>query len=226
MRNRALNKYVHTLGTKLGARFLVGVFACLVVVALTILANRSEPSLKFLKGHRPSPHQYYADVYFLTANYEVLSRETADSLSKQGFTEKWNHHSTGGRTVGYQSKDGEIEVYLVERSEAMGTVEVWVKPQKQHSRFRDFLASVDVFHSHCHRGGNWACIANLKQIEGAKANWAMEGRKSTTDIPRDPELFGPQAYLRSKPTCALGGIYTIGAVADLPTCSYPLHTLQ
>jgi len=217
--------WVHTLGTKLGGRFLVAVFACLVVVSLTILACCSEPSLKFLKGHSPSPHQYYADVYFLTANYEVLSRETADSLSKQGFTEKWNHHSTGGRTVGYQSKDGENEVYLVERSEAMGTVEVWVKPQKHHSRFRDFLASIGVGHHHCHSSGN-ACIANLKQIEGAKANWAMEGGKSTNDIPRDPELFGPQAYIRNKPTCPSGGIYTIGSVADLPTCSYPLHALQ
>jgi hypothetical protein len=217
--------WVHTLGTKLGGRFLVAVFACLVVVSLTILACRSEPSLKLLKGHSPSPHQYYADVYFLTANYEVLRREAADSLSKQGFTEKWNHHSTGGRTVGYQSKDGENEVYLVERSEAMGTVEVWVKPQKKHSRFRDFLASIGVVHHHCHSSGN-ACIANLKQIEGAKANWAMEGGKSTNDIPCDADLFGPQAYIRSKPTCPSGGIYTIGSVADLPTCSYPLHALQ
>src|SRR2546422_1427883 len=56
-----------------------------------------------------------------------------------------------------------------------------------------------------------ACIANLKQIEGAKANWAMELKKNNTDTPADADLFGPASYVRVKPACPGGGGYTLNA---------------
>jgi prepilin-type N-terminal cleavage/methylation domain-containing protein len=64
-----------------------------------------------------------------------------------------------------------------------------------------------------------ACIANLKQIEGAKANWAMELKKNNTDVPGTTDLYGATAYIRSTPTCPGGGTYTISAVDTDPTCS-------
>ena len=70
-----------------------------------------------------------------------------------------------------------------------------------------------------------ACIANLKQIEGAKANWAMENRKTSTATPADADLFDPLAYIRAKPICPGGGVYTLNAVDTLPTCNIPLHVL-
>ena len=73
-----------------------------------------------------------------------------------------------------------------------------------------------------------ACIANLKQIEGAKANWAMENRKTNADTPTDANLFGATAYIRVKPTCPGGGAYTLNAVDTLPACSIvgpPAHAL-
>ena len=41
-----------------------------------------------------------------------------------------------------------------------------------------------------------ACIANLKQIQGAKATWALELKKVDTDTPADADLFGATAYIR------------------------------
>ena len=35
-----------------------------------------------------------------------------------------------------------------------------------------------------------ACIANLKQVEGAKATWALEMKKVNTDTLGDSDLFG------------------------------------
>src|SRR6478752_2746909 len=46
-----------------------------------------------------------------------------------------------------------------------------------------------------------ACIANLKQIDGAKATWALEQKKVTTDTPADSDLFGATQYIRDKPSC-------------------------
>src|SRR5437773_1444160 len=57
-----------------------------------------------------------------------------------------------------------------------------------------------------------ACMANLKQMDGAKASWALEQKKASSDTPSDPELFGSTAYIRDKPACPGGGTYTIGRV--------------
>src|SRR5205809_836874 len=64
-----------------------------------------------------------------------------------------------------------------------------------------------------------ACIANMKQIDGAKATWALETKQAVTATPTDTDpgdLFGPTAYVRSKPACPGGGSYTVGDVATKP----------
>jgi len=64
-----------------------------------------------------------------------------------------------------------------------------------------------------------ACIANLKQIEGAKANWAMENKKNNTDTPATTDLYGASLYIRTEPTCPGGGTYTINQIDTPPACS-------
>jgi prepilin-type N-terminal cleavage/methylation domain-containing protein len=64
-----------------------------------------------------------------------------------------------------------------------------------------------------------ACIANLKQISGAKATWALENKKVDTDTPVNADLFGATQYIRATPACPGGGTYTLGNVATEPICS-------
>ena len=70
-----------------------------------------------------------------------------------------------------------------------------------------------------------ACIANLKQVEGAKQQWAVEQKKATTDTPTDGDLFGATLYIKTKPSCAAAGTYTLGAVGTAASCSVALHVL-
>ncbi len=49
------------------------------------------------------------------------------------------------------------------------------------------------------------CIANLKQMQDAKVQWACEYRKAFTDVPIEADLIGPTNYLRDKPYCPSGG---------------------
>ncbi len=70
-----------------------------------------------------------------------------------------------------------------------------------------------------------ACIANLKQVEGAKATWALEMKKVNTDTPVDGDLFGTDKYIREKPNCPGGGTYTLARVDAKPTCTVAGHTL-
>src|SRR6059036_176950 len=64
-----------------------------------------------------------------------------------------------------------------------------------------------------------ACIANLKQIDGAKSTWALEAKKVNTDSPADTELYGSTAYIRVQPSCPAGGTYTVAVVQTRPACS-------
>jgi len=70
-----------------------------------------------------------------------------------------------------------------------------------------------------------ACINNLRQIDGAKATWALENKKIGTDTPGDSDLFGATLYIRDKPGCPANGTYTLGTVDTKPTCSVGNHTL-
>ena len=70
-----------------------------------------------------------------------------------------------------------------------------------------------------------ACIANLKQLEGAKATWALETKASATASPTDADLFGTDKYIREKPQCPGGGTYDLTSVDAKPTCTIAGHTL-
>ena len=87
------------------------------------------------------------------------------------------------------------------------------------------LASVLALTSGCGRTSGSSCICNLKQIDGAKATWALENGKKNSDIPTESDLFGLTNYIRDKPICPEGGIYTLGRVDDPPRCSIPEHDL-
>src|SRR3954465_13722910 len=66
-----------------------------------------------------------------------------------------------------------------------------------------------------------ACIANLKQMDGAKATWALEQKKTSTDPVTDTDLFGATLYIRDKPACPGGGTYFLNLVQEKPTCNLP-----
>ena len=70
-----------------------------------------------------------------------------------------------------------------------------------------------------------ACIANLKQIDGAKQTWALESKKVGTDTPAKTDLYGTDKYIRDEPFCPAGGTYAINNVDTKPTCTVTDHTI-
>jgi hypothetical protein len=65
------------------------------------------------------------------------------------------------------------------------------------------------------------CINNLRQIDGAKNEWALENGKTNGTVATENDIK-PYIKLNAKgdiPSCPLGGIYTIGKVGENPTCS-------
>jgi len=68
------------------------------------------------------------------------------------------------------------------------------------------------------------CISNLRQIDGAQEQWALENKAKLGDAvsAKDVALF----IKGGMPHCPDGGVYTIGAVGAAPRCSIPAHSLQ
>jgi chromosome segregation ATPase len=69
-----------------------------------------------------------------------------------------------------------------------------------------------------------ACINNLRQIDAAKQQWALEKNKAADAIPTAQDLL---PYLPNGifPTCPSGGTYLINPVNEPPACSIPGHVL-
>ena len=67
-----------------------------------------------------------------------------------------------------------------------------------------------------------ACVNNLRQIDGAKQQWALEQKQLPSASPGRTEL---QPYLgrgsagSAWPTCPANGTYTVGDLNTAPSCS-------
>jgi hypothetical protein len=70
-----------------------------------------------------------------------------------------------------------------------------------------------------------ACINNLRIIDAAKQQWALEKGKTATDVPTQADLMPYLSRNGQFPRCPQGGTYTINAVNEHPTCSIPGHVL-
>lgn len=68
------------------------------------------------------------------------------------------------------------------------------------------------------------CINNLRLIDAAKQQWALEKQKARGALLTAADLA---PYLRSNtvPACPAGGVYTLNPVGLAPICSIPGHTL-
>jgi chromosome segregation ATPase len=69
-----------------------------------------------------------------------------------------------------------------------------------------------------------ACINNLRLIDAAKQQWALEKNQTAAALPVAEDLL---PYLKDGvfPSCPAGGLYSINAVGEAPTCSVAGHVL-
>jgi hypothetical protein len=67
-----------------------------------------------------------------------------------------------------------------------------------------------------------ACINNLRQLDGAKQQWALE--RSLTNGTA-PVIYEINQYVKGqqRPICPQGGSYTYGNVGELPRCTIAEH---
>src|SRR5262245_7719945 len=69
------------------------------------------------------------------------------------------------------------------------------------------------------------CIANLRQIEALKQQWAAANGKPAGALVGPPDL-APLMPNKAMPTCPAGSVYTINPIGLSPLCNIPGHQLQ
>lgn len=65
-----------------------------------------------------------------------------------------------------------------------------------------------------------SCIANLKQMDSAKEQWAMENHAVQGAAVQMSDIAG--VYMKGPstgPTCPGGGVYTVNVIGTNPACS-------
>jgi hypothetical protein len=75
-----------------------------------------------------------------------------------------------------------------------------------------------------------SCINKLRQIDGAKQEWAFETKAAASATPTWKEI---QPFLGRRstgnlplPRCPQGGLYTINSISNMPTCTVKGHVLE
>jgi hypothetical protein len=74
-----------------------------------------------------------------------------------------------------------------------------------------------------------ACINNLRQIDAAKQQWALDHNAPGDAKPSWKDIspyFGRGTTNNLIPRCKYGGIYAIGFISNAPACTIKGHVLQ
>ena len=68
------------------------------------------------------------------------------------------------------------------------------------------------------------CINNLRQIDGAKEQWALENRRKAGDEVEAADI-SPYLVWKRLPTCPASGLYSLKKIGEFPACSVDGHAL-
>ncbi len=69
-----------------------------------------------------------------------------------------------------------------------------------------------------------ACIANLRLIDSAKQQWALDKNKDPNSVPTAQDLL-PYFKDGSFPVCPDGGTYSLNSMAEAPACNITGHVV-
>jgi uncharacterized protein YlxW (UPF0749 family) len=70
-----------------------------------------------------------------------------------------------------------------------------------------------------------ACINNLRMIDGARQQWALEYKKASTDTATWADVTPYLKNAEQSSNCPAGGTYSLNILSVEPTCSIPGHAL-
>jgi septal ring factor EnvC (AmiA/AmiB activator) len=122
-----------------------------------------------------------------------------------------------------QAMIDQLETESAQSAQSLATARAALSLQQQH--LQDLQTEnklvTDAGLTIIHRN---TCINNLREIDAAKAQWALDKNKPGDAVPRPEDLL---PYLKDGvfPACPDGGTYYLNSVDTVPTCNIQGHVL-
>lgn len=124
------------------------------------------------------------------------------------------------QTAESQVQGAQAQIQTLRATPAQPASPVQINPAAQAA----FAARYGLTVTNTEQANIAVCINNLRLIDGAKQQWALEHQKGPSALLTAADLT---PYVRSNtlPVCPAGGVYTLNPVSIPPICSIPGHTL-
>ncbi len=208
----------------------IAIVSALAVAVLAAVAVMQQQTIKQVRQENETLKQQAAQVAPLQEQLAAASQEASNATASLSDTQlrdlarlrnevsqlraKTNALAKAQHEI--QTLKQRVESESAARRDAVAAAQVAAQAESQKRQTAD--AGTQAMN---------ACINNLRLIDSAKQQWALENKKQITDTPAWTEL---QPYLGrgatgEMPTCPNDGIYTVGAINERPTCSIPGHVL-
>lgn len=161
-------------------------------------------------------------------NLEVL--RLRNEVRQLGDTKKQLSQQAQTAQVQAQQAQAQVQAIQSEAQQAAQQLAVQQQAIAAANRQKDYeaqiKAAVDASGGLTTTQGQAAanCINQLRQIDGAMQQWALENKKDANAVPSAKDIA---LYLKDGtiPKCPAGGAYTLNTVATVPTCTIPGHAL-
>ena len=122
-----------------------------------------------------------------------------------------------------QAMIDQLEAESAQSAQSLATARAALSLQQQHLQDLQTENKIvtDAGLTIIHRN---TCINNLREIDAAKAQWALDKNKPGDAVPRPEDLL---PYLKDGvfPICPDGGTYYLNSVDMVPTCNIQGHVL-
>ena len=135
------------------------------------------------------------------------------------------------RFAGLEDSLAEMEAENTSNAQHLATARLAIRLQQQHLQQLESQTEQILLVAATYATNNAAiiaqktCLSNLRRIDDAKQAWATENSDPDSAVPKEADLL---PFLKSGvfPVCPSGGTYSINAVNEVPTCSYPGHVFR
>jgi hypothetical protein len=122
-----------------------------------------------------------------------------------------------------QLKDGKQQL-----AKQLQAAQQAIPSQQQQQEMQKAMAEVQQLRAHAQQmqQTNLAavCVSNLRQIEAAKQQWALENNRPAGSVVGTQDV-APYLPTKTFPLCPAGGVYTINTIGANPSCNIPGHII-
>jgi septal ring factor EnvC (AmiA/AmiB activator) len=199
------------------------VVALLVTEVFLFSANRQkEAAVVQLRESEQKVEQLQADLDQLkNSSVSTLRTENARlRADNQGLTQKFSQ---------LQGQNRQLQQQVQKLNQQLETAHTAAQQQQQQleqmqTETQQTGAATESTADASANAQQNACINNLRLIDAAKQEWALEYNRPANAVPTVQNLL-PYFTDGVIPTCPAGGVYTLNVVGVPPTCSIAGHVL-